>query len=87
MVTRIAVTKDLEGKQHKLAQKLIQRRKDHPITDYKGMWKPQPKPLNKMSRKELIRHLRAFKKAWEAPWDARNQDIDFEGSDASLKSI
>ena len=77
----------LEGKQHKLVQKLIQRRKDHPITDYKGMWKPQPKPLSKMSRKELIRHLRAFKKAWEAPWDARNQDIDFEGSDASLRSL
>ena len=38
-----------------------------------------------MSRKELIRHLRAFKKAWEAPWDARNQDIDFEGSNASLR--
>ena len=75
----------LEEKQHKLAQKLIHRRKEHPITDYKGMWKPQPKPLSKMSRKELIRHLRAFKKAWEAPWDARNQDIDFEGSNASLR--
>ena len=87
-------TKDLEtilpllkGKQHKLAKELLQRRKDHPITNYKGMWKPQPKPLNKMSRKELIRHLHAFKKAWEAPWDARNQDIDFEGSNASLRSL
>ena len=74
----------LEGKQHKGAQKLILARKNYPITNYKGMWKPQPKPLNKMSHKELIRHLRSFKKAWERT-TTRNQDIDFEGSDASLR--
>ena len=74
----------LEGKQHKLAKELLQRRKDHPITDYKGMWKPQPKPLSKMFRKELISHLRSFKKAWEHV-TTRNQDIDFEGNDKSLR--
>jgi len=64
----------LEGKQRKLAQELLQRRKDHPITDYKGMWKLQPKPLNKMSRSELIRNIRGFRDAWERV-TTRNQDL------------
>jgi len=79
-----AILPFLERKQRKLANKLIQERKDHPITDYKGMWKLQPKSLNQMSHNELISHLRSFKKAWERE-TTRNQDIDFEGSDASLR--
>ena len=67
----------LEGKQHKLAKELLQRRKDHPITDYKGMWKPQPKPLSKMSRSELIRNIRGFRDAWERV-TTRNQDLHNE---------
>ncbi len=59
----------------KQAEKKLQVRKDRPITDYKGMWKPLPKPLNKMKRNELIKHLQYFRDIWEKT-TRRNQDLD-----------
>lgn len=53
----------LPSKEKKEAKKMIQQQKEHPVTDYKGMWKPAPKPLNKMSRSEMIRSLRGFRDA------------------------
>lgn len=61
----------------KKAEKLIKHRTDKPITNYKGMWKPKPKPLNKMSRDELIRNLRSFRNAWERI-TMRHQDLSNE---------
>ena len=58
----------------KQVEKLLQARKDKPIKDYKGMWKPLPKPLNKMKRNELIKHLQEFRDIWEKI-TTRNQDL------------
>ncbi len=58
----------------KQAENKIKVRKDKPITDYKGMWKPLPKPLNKMKRNELIKHLQEFRDIWEKI-TTRNQDL------------
>lgn len=59
----------------KQVEKLLQERKDKPIIDYKGMWKPLPKPLSKMKRNELIKHLQEFRDIWEKI-TTRNQDLD-----------
>ena len=50
---------------------------EKPVTDYKGMWKPLPKPLRNMSRKEMIHNLRKFRDAWETNM-GRNQDLSDE---------
>ena len=39
------------------------------------MWKPLPKPLNKMKRNELIKHLQYFRDIWEKITTI-NQDLD-----------
>jgi hypothetical protein len=49
----------------KAAKLSMEKRANNPITNYKGMWTPQPKPLNQMSREELTGHLRKFRNAWE----------------------
>lgn len=67
----------LSGKDKRNAKKMIQQQKENPVTDYKGMWKPAPKALNKMSRSEMIRSLRAFRDAWEEE-TGRNQDLSDE---------
>ena len=59
----------------KSAEKLLQERKENPINDYKGMWKPLPKPLNKMKKNELIKHLQYFRDIWEKA-TRRNADLD-----------
>lgn len=59
----------------KSAEKLLQERKENPINDYKGLWKPLPKPLNKMKRNELIKHLQYFRDIWEKITTI-NQDLD-----------
>lgn len=61
----------------KAAEKLLSNRKADPIVNYKGMWKPIPKPLNKMSRTELIKYLRRFRDAWERE-TTRNADLSDE---------
>ena len=67
----------LPGKDKREAKKMIQQQSENPVTDYKGMWKPAPKALNKMSRSEMIRSLRAFRDAWEREM-GRNQDLSDE---------
>ena len=67
----------LPGKEKRKAKQLIDKQRKTPITDYKDIWKPMPKPLNKMSRVELIRNLRNFRDAWEKE-TGRNQDLSDE---------
>jgi hypothetical protein len=67
----------LSKRDKKDTEKLLSNRGKNPISDYKGMWKPQPKPLSKMSRKELIKHLRHFRNVWERE-TTRNQDLSDE---------
>ena len=59
------------------AKKMTASQVEKPITDYKGMWKPLPKPLRNMSRKEMIHNLRKFRDAWETNM-GRNQDLSDE---------
>ena len=61
----------------KAARLFMEKRTANPITNYKGMWEPQPKPLSKMSRDELITNLRTFRDAWEKI-TTRNQDLSDE---------
>jgi hypothetical protein len=70
----------LPGKEKRKAKQMIDNQRENPITDYKGIWKPMPKPLNKMSRVELIRNLRNFRDAWEKE-TGRNQDLSDERLD------
>jgi len=67
----------LPKKDQKIIEKQIKVRSNRPITNFKGMWKPKPKSLSKMSRLELIRNLRLFRNAWERI-TARNQDLSNE---------
>jgi len=67
----------LPKKNQKEVEKLLNTRNNNPINNYKGLWKPLPKPLSKMSREELIRNLRLFRDAWEKI-TTRNQDLGNE---------
>ena len=67
----------LPSKEKREVKKMIINQRDNPVTDYKGMWKPAPKPLNKMSRSEMIHSLRGFRNAWEREM-GRNQDLSDE---------
>jgi hypothetical protein len=67
----------LPSKQKTEARKMIATQTETPITDYKGMWKPAPKPLREMSRREMINSLRKFRDAWENNM-GRNQDLSDE---------
>ena len=80
----------LSKRDRKEAEKLLSKRGKNPVSNYKGMWIPQPKPLRKMSRKELIKHLRHFRNAWERE-TTRNQDLSDERlneeSDKDLRGL
>lgn len=67
----------LPSKEKREVKKMIIKQHDNPVTDYKGMWKPAPKALNKMSRTEMIHSLRGFRDAWEREM-GRNQDLSDE---------
>lgn len=67
----------LSKRDRKEAKKLLSKRGKNPVSNYKGMWIPQPKPLRKMSRKELVKHLRRFRDVWERE-TTRNQDLSDE---------
>ena len=72
----------LDANGQKEANKLLKQRKDHPITDYKGMWKKKPAGLNKMSRVQVKRNLQSFRDAWESITtrhaDLSDERLDFE---------
>jgi hypothetical protein len=55
----------------------IKKQIEEPITNYMGMWYPQPKPLTDMSRSELLKHVRNFRESYEKI-TTRNQDLDDE---------
>ena len=77
----------LSKRDKKDAEKLLLNRGNNPITNYKGMWKPLPKLLSKMSRNELIKHLRNFRNAWERE-TTRNQDLhDMRLKEESVKDL
>jgi hypothetical protein len=67
----------LPSKQKKEARQMVATQTENPITDYKGMWKPAPKPLREMVRREMINSLRKFRDAWEKNM-GRNQDLSDE---------
>jgi hypothetical protein len=67
----------LPSKEKREAKQMLMKQNENPITDYKGMWKPLPKPLNKMSRREMINNIRKFRDAWEEE-TGRNQDLHDE---------
>jgi len=74
----------LPSKDKREAKKMIQKQNENPVTDYKGMWKPAPKPLNKMTRSEMIHSLRSFRDAWEREM-GRNQDLSDERLDGETE--
>ena len=55
----------------------IKKQIEEPITNYMGMWYPQPKPLTDMSRSELLKHIRKFRDSYEKI-TTRNQDLGDE---------
>jgi hypothetical protein len=55
----------------------IKKQIEQPITNYMGMWYPQPKPLTDMSRSELLKHVRNFRESYEKI-TTRNQDLGDE---------
>ena len=67
----------LPSKEKRKAKEMITKQHEIPVTDYKGMWKPLPKPLNKMTRNEMIHSLCNFRDAWEREM-GRNQDLSDE---------
>lgn len=68
----------LLSKDHqKKVNKEIKKQIEEPVTNYRGMWYPQPKPLNDMSRAELLKHLRNFRESYEKI-TTRNQDLSDE---------
>ena len=71
----------LPSVEKKRAIKLLSKRETQPITNYRGLWKPQPKPLRQMKRDELIKNLQGFRDAWERT-TTRNTDL----GDSRLKA-
>ena len=67
----------LPATKKRIAKQMTASQIEKTITDYKGMWKPLPKPLRNMSRKEMIHNLRKFRDAWETNM-GRNQDLSDE---------
>ena len=67
----------LNKENKKKVEKLLKNINDNPIVNYKGLWKPLPKPINSMSREELIKNLKSFRNAWETITE-RNQDLSDE---------
>jgi hypothetical protein len=76
--------------QKEVQQLLAKRIGKKPITNYKGLWEPLPKPINSMPREELIVKLRKFRNAWEKH-TKRNQDLEDdrmqEESTAALRKL
>ena len=53
----------------------IKEQTEQPITNYRGMWYSQPKPLTEMPRSELLKRIRMFRNAFEKI-TTRNQDLN-----------
>jgi hypothetical protein len=70
----------LDKAQQKKATKLIADRISKPITNYKGMYEINKKPISSMTREELIKNLQKFRDSWEKI-TKRNQDLSDERLD------
>ena len=70
----------LDKTQQKKATKLIEDRINKPITNYKGMYEPNTKPISSMTREELIKNLQKFRDIWEKI-TTRDQDLSDERLD------
>jgi hypothetical protein len=67
----------LDKTQQKKATKLIQDRINKPITNYRGMYEINKKPISSMTREELIKNLQKFRDSWEKI-TTRDQDLSDE---------
>ena len=67
----------LDKSQQKKATQRIGNRISKPITDYKGMYEVNKKPISSMTRDELIKNLQKFRDCWEKI-TTRNQDLSDE---------
>ena len=67
----------LPSKDKRKAKEMISEQIENPITDYRGLWRPAPKPVDKMTRNEVINNLRKFRDAWEDE-QGRNQGLSDE---------
>lgn len=67
----------LDKSQQKKARQLIVARISKPITNYKGMYEINKKPISSMTRDELIKNLQKFRDSWEKI-TTRNQDLSDE---------
>lgn len=67
----------LSSKEKRKAKEMIANQTDHPISDYRGLWRMAPKPVDKMTRKEIINNLHKFRDAWEHE-QGRNQGLSDE---------
>jgi hypothetical protein len=65
----------LSNQNQKKVKYEIKKQIDQPVTDYKGLWYPKPKPLTQMSRSELVKHIRKFRDNYEKI-TGRNQDLN-----------
>jgi hypothetical protein len=65
----------LSEESQKEVNKIIKEQIEEPITNYRGMWYPQPKPLDEMPREELLKRIRKFRDAFEKI-TTRNQDLN-----------
>lgn len=67
----------LDENQQKKATKLINVRVNKPITNYKGMYEINKKPISSMTRDELIKKLQKFRTSWEKITN-KDQDLSDE---------
>ena len=67
----------LDKSQQKKAKLRIGNRISKPITDYKGMYEVNKKPISSMTRDELIKNLQKFRDSWEKI-TTRDQDLSDE---------
>ena len=67
----------LDKSQQKKATLRIVNRISKPITDYKGMYEVNKKPITSMTRDELIKNLQKFRNSWEKI-TTRDQDLSDE---------
>jgi len=70
----------LDEAQQKKATQLMQDRINKPITNYKGMYEINKKPISSMTREELIKNLQKFRDSWEKI-TTRDQDLSDERLD------
>jgi len=64
----------LPSKEKRKAKEMVTKQIENPITNYRGLWRPVPKPIDKMTRNQIINNLRKFRDAWEHE-TGRNQGL------------